>query len=108
MLFAVALNVNEVVVSPETSAAVPVIWPVVLFNEKPAPPKLLVVSEYVIVSPSESVADGVTFTLAPSKTDAIFPAAVDQVGDVSTLMIGDDIPNKPDGAVNFTLYDSFE
>ena len=78
------------------------------FNEKPAPPKLLVVSEYVIVSPSASVADGVTFTLAPSITDAIFPDAVDQVGDVSTLISGDDSPNKPDEDVNFTLYDSFE
>ena len=78
------------------------------FNEKPAPPKLLVVSEYVIVSPSASVADGVTFTLLPSITEAIFPAAVDQVGDVSTLISGDDSPNKPDEDVNFTLYDSFE
>ena len=66
------------------------------FNVKPAAPKLLVVSEYVIVSPSASVAVGVTFTLAPSITDAIFPAAVDQVGDVSTLISGDDSPNKPD------------
>ena len=44
-----------------------------------------------------------------SITDAIFPVAVDQVGDVSTLISGDDSPNKPVAtAVNFTLYDSFE
>jgi hypothetical protein len=43
--FAVALKVNEVVVSPETKFAVPVIAPVDEFKENPAPDKLEVVSE---------------------------------------------------------------
>ena len=62
----------------------------------------------MIVSPSASVAVGVTFTLLPSTTVAIFPAAVVQVGDTSTLISGADNPNKPDEAVNFILYDSLE
>ena len=62
----------------------------------------------MIVSPSASVAVVVTFTLLPSITVAIFPAAVVQVGDTSTLISGADNPNKPDEAVNFTLYGYFE
>ena len=50
----------------------------------------------MIVSPSASVAVGVTFTLLPSTTVAIIPAAVVQVGDTSTLISGADNQNKPE------------
>ena len=42
---AVALKVNEFVVSAETALAVPVIAPVVEFKDNPAPDKTEVVSE---------------------------------------------------------------
>ena len=103
LLPAVALAVNDTVVSPPTSFGSPVIWPLAEPNDNPADAKFPVVSEYAIVSPSGSEATIVAWvTFTSSKASPTLPADVVQLGALSTFIWLSKTPDNPPDEVTLT------
>ena len=92
---------NVVVVSEPTAVAVPVIAPVVVFNESPAGSESPEPSAYVIVSPSGSVAVAGDSEYPPAlSASQIFPRvpeAVVNAGSPPASNPSARIPESPDG-----------